>query len=223
MGYVPFIARADYRNWAFELTLPYIRVTGPLGIAGIIGSPEGDTTEVEEEDGLGDIQMALQYTLLPGDEWLPYATFEFRVNAPTASEADGLGTGEWDIVPAIDATWVLGRFAPCLGLASEVLGDPGETVEADGTVSGFELNNAWEARSGVGYSSGSWWATGLSFEYGSPTADGAGQRIDLVPYANASLGRGWAAQTYATAGLASGSPDAGVGLQLSWAWRPAAD
>jgi hypothetical protein len=223
VGYIPFIASAEYRTWGLELTLPYIRVTGPQGIAGIVGSPGGETNEVEEEDGFGDIQMAAQYTLLPVRDWIPYTTFEFRVKAPTASEADGLGTGEWDLVPAVDATWVLGRFAPYLGFAGDFLGDPGETIEADGTVSGFELDNAWRARSGIGYSSGSWWATGMSLEYGSPTANDAGERVDLVPYANASLGRGWAAQTYATVGLASGSPDAGFGLQLSWAWQSGTD
>lgn len=223
VGYAPLVLRGDYSAFGLELTLPYIRVRGPSGIAGIVSDPNDSSNDIQEEDGFGDVQIAPSYTLRPLASWMPYSTVEVRVKAPTASSSRGLGTGEWDVTTALDAVWEVAAFQPFIGVSYEYLGDPGIRTAADGSTTGFELNNGWRARAGLGYAIRPAWSAGLLFEYGTPTSDDAGDRADLVPYTSVLLDESWLVQAYGTAGLADGSADGGVGLQVTWIWRPARD
>ncbi len=216
IGYVPFIASVDHGPWNAELTLPYIRVSGPRGIVGTLGDPASTTTDVRTNSGLGDVQAVFRFTATPKRAWLPTTTAALRIKAPTADEDDGLGTGEWDVTPEIDAAWVVGRFTPFLGLAYEFLGDPGERVEDDGSVTGFELDDAVRGYAGIAAQLWPRWQLGLLVDAGTPTADGAGDRIDIVPFTSVALRDDWLVQVYGTAGLARGSADEGFGIQLTW-------
>ena len=82
IGYVPFIASVDHGPWNAELTLPYIRVSGPRGIVGTLGDPASTTTDVRTNSGLGDVQAVFRFTATPERAWLPTTTAALRIKAP---------------------------------------------------------------------------------------------------------------------------------------------
>jgi len=214
--YVPLIARGEVERWSAEITLPLIALRGPSGIAGVVSGADSD--RVSTDQGLGDVQIASSYLHPPVRSGWPYFEAEVRLKLPTAAGGDNLGTGELDVVPSLEATWSIGRWNPFLGLAYEILGDPGESVAADGSVTGFELDNAWRASAGTSYQASARLGVGMLFEYGTPTSADAGDRLDAIPYTSVQIDPAWTLQIYASAGLASGSADVGSGIQITRAW-----
>ncbi len=215
--YMPLIARGELDRLAAEITLPAMVLRGPSGIAGVVGGV--DDGDIDTSGGLGDIQLAASYLQPPPSRAWPFVEGELRLKLPTASSSNGLGTGELDIIPSLQATWSLGRWSPFAGVAYEILGDPGESTADDGTVTGFELQNAVRVSAGTVWQAMESLSLGMSVEYGTPTADAAGDRLDLVPFAGWQFVPAWSLQVYATAGLADGSADAGAGLQLTHTWN----
>lgn len=214
--YAPLIVRGELDRLSAEITLPALAVRGPSGIAGVVSG--ADASDVSSEAGLGDMQIAAAYLQPPYANGWPYVEFETRLKLPTASADDNLGTGELDVSPSLEASWSLGSWTPFVGLAYDVLGDPGETVADDGSVSGFELHDTWRVSAGSVWQARPGLGVGMLAEYGTPTADDAGDRLDIIPFASLQLTPAWAVQLYASAGLAKGSADGGCGLQITHAW-----
>lgn len=213
--YAPLIARGELNRLSAEITLPVLALRGPSGIAGVVAG--GDTGGVSTNTGYGEMQLAVAYLLPPVMSGWPYVDFGTSLKLPTASDED-LGTGELDVTPSLAATWGLGAWSPFCGVAYEILGDPGENVAADGTVSGFELDDAWRVSAGTSWQATTPLGIGLLLEYGTPTSSASGDRLDLIPFSSLQLTLAWSLQMYASAGLLSGSADASCGLQLTHAW-----
>lgn len=106
--------------------------TGSLG-PGDIGQPDRsspDPTEPEQEfepisaSGLGDIRLSVSHNLLGGGTKLYRLDGAVSVKAPTASEEDGLGTGQWDARIGVNTEY---RFWSATGFAGagwSYYGDP---------------------------------------------------------------------------------------------------
>jgi hypothetical protein len=207
ISYVPLIVRSDIEAWTLELTLPYIAIRGPSGIFGVIdGNQNAGNEDVERKQGPGDILLSAAYTLWPWWERMPFLTATGRIKFPTASESDGLGTGEFDFYVSGQATWAAGAYTPFIEIGYEALGDSSQV----------NLHDAVQLSTGLSYKLLEALNLGFSFDYGSPTSSSAGQRIDLVPFLYWNLTPAWALGGYGSAGLADGSPDVGVGVQLSY-------
>lgn len=207
ISYVPLILRGDIDAWSVELTLPYISIRGPRGIFGVVdGTTDDADNSVKRESGPGDILLSAAYTLWPWWESMPFLTATGRVKFPTASENDGLGTGAFDFYVSGQAVWTLGPFTPFVEVGYEALGDAPD----------INLRDAGRVIGGLSYQAAEALYLGISLDYGSPTSSSAGQRIDLVPFVTWNITDSMTLATYASAGLASGSPDVGVGVQLGY-------
>lgn len=205
--YVPLIVRGDLEQWSMELTLPFIAIRGPQGIFGVVDpNSTSNDDDIESKEGQGDILLSLAYTLWPWWERMPFLTALGRVKFPSASESDGLGTGEFDFYFSGQAIWAAGDYTPFIELGYEALGDSSQV----------NLRDAARLSTGLSYALFDPLDIGMSFDYGSPTSSSAGQRIDLVPFINWTVAPAWSFAAYGSAGLASGSPDVGVGVQLSY-------
>ncbi|MBI3784895.1 MAG: hypothetical protein HY270_16000 [Deltaproteobacteria bacterium] len=201
IAYVPLIVRAERGLWTFELTVPYLRISGPSTIL----TGQSQTSKVDS-DGLGDISSRGSYTLLPVTDWMPYIDLIARVKFPSASHSKGLGTGKFDFGFETELAWSLKRFTPFVDVGYRFLGSPSGTTLRDvvlGSIGGFYrlADPLW---------------IGLLLDYRDAASAANGTRLEISPFMSWKVDQHWSVDTYASAGLAKGSPDAGVGLQLGY-------
>ena len=208
MTYVPVKIRGEIDWWTAELTVPYVGISGPANIfpGGIITEDDGRS---QSESGLGDVLARVSYTFLPITTWMPFFELGGEVKFPTADEGRGLGTGEFDFIVEGGGVWVRDNFTPFAVLGYRFFGDS----------SAFDLNDVFFSSVGVGYQALQRLNVGLLFDYREATSDNAGELMELVPFLNWKVTRHWSANMYASAGLAEGSADGGVGLQINYSWR----
>ena len=82
-----------------------------------------------------------------------------------------------------------------------------------------ELRNVVVASLGAAYQIIDTLSAGLLLDYRQASSSSSGERLELVPFATWRFRQPWSVETYVSAGLAKGSPDVGVGIQLGYAWR----
>jgi hypothetical protein len=208
IAYIPLTTKAELGLWTFDLTIPYLRITGSgTGSTSLIEGPSGPIeTTSGKADGLGDLTSRGSYTLLPLQTWMPFIDLIGRVKYPTASRRQGLGTGKLDFGFETDMAWTLGRFSPFATLGYRFLGSP----------SGTHLRDVFLASVGGLYRVlDPLWA-GVLLDYREASSSASGERLEVVPFGSWKLDAHWSVDTYVSAGLAKGSPDAGVGLQIGY-------
>jgi hypothetical protein len=127
---------------------------------------------------------------------------------PTASRSAGLGTGEVDFGIEAELLWVVGKLMPFVSAGYRYLGSPPDT----------HLDDVAVASVGAQYQIVRPLTGGLLLDYrGAPTAS-IDKRLEIVPYATWLFFPPWSLDAYASAGLAQGSPDVGVGAQVAYTW-----
>lgn len=206
--YVPLVLTGDVSRWNFQLTLPYLSITGP---AGLVDGPAGPVETDGSGDGLGDILARASY-LLPWRDtwpaWVPYIGLVGLVKFPSASRSDGLGTGKFDFGIESELTWAIQPLTPFATIGGRFLGDLPDT----------ELHNVLVASLGAAYQILDSLSAGMLLDYRQPSSAASGERLELVPFGAWKFIPPWSFEMYASAGLASGSPDVGVGVQLGYTW-----
>lgn len=206
IAYIPLIAKAEIGAWTIQGTLPYLRISGPAGFASV-----GNTvvqTNGGTSDGLGDVLLRGAYTFEPLAPWMPFVDVAGLIKFPTASRGDGLGTGEFDYGVESEFFWSLERFTPFAAVGYRFLGSP----------PGTHLDNVVVGSAGGIYRIIEPVHAGLFLDYRQSPSASVGERLDLIPFGSWQIDAHWSVDLYATAGLAKGSPDAGTGLQLAYAW-----
>lgn len=201
ISYIPLTLRADLDLWTLRVTLPYIRIDGP-GTEGVDGPVPG----TGGGDGLGDIVAGISYAVAPLAEWMPWVELGGKIKFPTASEHDGLGTGEFDYTIEVEASRVIGKVTPYLTGGYRFFGDP----------SGFDLHNAWLAAAGTSYRLSDFLDAGLELYFREASSPRSDPLLEVTPWVGWELTPHWTSSLYATAGILDGSPDAGTGLQVSY-------
>jgi hypothetical protein len=204
ISYVPLTATAELGRWSLQGSIPYLRISGP---AGFIQGPDGPIqTAGGVSEGLGDILARGSYFLPAQTYWMPFSEFIGRVKFPTASRSAGLGTGEFDVGFETELSWAVDRFTPFVSGGYRYLGSP----------PGTELRNVWLGSVGGLYRVLDPLNVGLLLDYREAASASSGKRLELVPFASWKLSASWSVDTYVSAGLASGSPDVGVGVQIGY-------
>jgi len=211
IAYVPLVAKAEVGAWSLQGTIPYLRISGPPGL---VEGPNGPVqTTSGEADGLGDVLLRGAYLvqpprLWPQLPWLPFVDLVGLIKFPTASRSAGLGTGEFDFGLESELFWSAGKFTPFGTVGYRFLGSP----------PGSNLHDVFLGTVGGLYAIIESVHAGLFLDYRQAASATSGERLELVPFGSWQLDRHWSADVYASAGLATGSPDAGTGLQLAYTW-----
>ena len=198
------MTKAEWDRWTLELTVPYIRVSGGSTFVNGPGGPV--QTSGDDEDGLGDLVSRGLYTIPSRADWMPFVDLIGRVKFPTASRSKGLGTGEFDGGIETEWVWVVGDFVPFVSGGYRFLGSSSDVP----------LHDVWLASGGGMYRVLDALRAGLYLDYQQAATSSSGTRLDLVPFVSWMVDRHWSVDTYVSAGLASGSPDVGVGLQIGY-------
>lgn len=204
--YVPLTLETLLGNWTLRATIPYLRITSG---GGLVQGPDGPIQAVSgTEDGLGDVILRGAYTVSPlvDSPWMPWIDLATYLKVPTASRSRGLGTGKVDVGIESDLTWTVDRLTPFATVGYLFLGSSPE----------LPLHDVFQGSIGAQYRVFDPMQLGLMLDYRQAPSSFSGKRLELVPFGSYRLRPHWKVALYATAGLADGSPDAGVGVQLGY-------
>lgn len=203
--YIPVTAKVTKGNWSGKVTVPYISIEGPSAVLGEgVVVDVANNTSTSEENGLGDVVVALTRTIDLVETGL-YVDVTGKVKIPTADEDKGLGTGEADYTVAVDLTKVLGDAYVFGGAGYKFVGDN----------SRFQLDDVLLLNVGAGYQLTP--KLGIGAVYDFREAAGSGDDpSEATGYITYKLANDLSLQAYGVVGFSDGSPDAGVGAQLGY-------
>lgn len=207
--YIPASAKALFGNFQAKLTVPYIRITGPGTVVG--GGEIGPITRdriadvITTEDGIGDVSASLTYFTTSQDDTL-FVDFTGKVKIPTASADKNLGTGETDVTIQADITKRIGKL--------NLLGTAGYRFMGDSDM--LELNDGFIGSAGFSYELSKGTSAGLIYDYRKSASFRADSPSELTGFLSFKLSDHVRAQAYGLVGFSNGSPDTGVGFQLSY-------
>jgi hypothetical protein len=162
------------------------------------------------ESGLGDVIAGITYSYDPGQTALPFVDLTFKVKFPTADENKGLGTGAFDYILQADIDKTFGKFTPLARIGYRWNGD----LEIGRTK--LQLNDVIFASLGGQYAVMPTINIGASVDYYEAASAFADDAVEVYSYVRWRATRHVAASLYGIAGLTDGSPDQGVGVQLSF-------
>lgn len=203
--YVPISAAYRADRWGVRLTVPYVSVDGPGTIIDSGGEfiPGPD----ESRGGLGDVTLgATLYDVVRSDEARFYVDLGAKVKFGTASDTDGLGTGENDYSIQADLLKNFDRLALFGTFGYKLRGDP----------QGVDLRDVGFGAIGGDYRIASGTRIGLMYDYRPSAVSGGDALQEATAYVSFSPGRGMSLQPYFVAGFSDSSPDWGAGLSIGW-------
>ena len=173
-------------------------------------APAATTSTRNNESGLGDVVAGITYSYDPGQTALPYVDLSFKVKFPTADEKKGLGTGAFDYILQADIDKTYGKFTPLARVGYRFNGD----LEVGNTK--LPLGDTFSGSLGGQYAVTPSINLGASVDYYEAASEFADDAVEVYSYVRWRATPHVAASLYGIAGLTDGSPDQGVGLQLSF-------
>ena len=190
----------------FKVTVPALHVRGP-GCILIEQGCVATETGTDSRGGLGDIIVRGTYVFFPPSASL-FPVFELsgRAKIPTASKQEALGTGEPAYALQLDLFDRYGIVTPLLSVGYRFV------VQSKG----FDLNNSWYTSVGAGVRLSDRLSVGLMYDFWQASSSTGADAHELFPYASWRISSKLRAGPYAVIGLSEGSPDYGLGLQLTY-------
>lgn len=208
--YLPLTTSYKKGEWTAKVTAAVLSIEGP---GNVIGAGEGgvilpgnNNSAVSKESGVGDVWLSLGYEL----DLLP-AEFGFldvigKIKLPVADEDKGLGTGETDYTLQLDYAYSAGAMTPLVTLAYKVKGDP----------SGVNLDNVLYLSAGADWRFSDQLNMGASIDFQEASTSSSDDSLELFTYLSFRLSKIWSVTPYLYLGLSDGSPDQGIGFQLTY-------
>jgi len=191
--------------WVYKATVPYLEVSGASSVIPGVGRVRGGAAPSRTESGLGDIVLSATYAAYYDRSGKLGIDLTGKLKLGTAEAAEGLGTGEHDVIFLADVYRTFDRVTGFGGIGYHILGDSAFLT----------LDNVWSANLGASYKLDERDNVGIMLEGRQRVAPGASPQRELTGLFVRKLDRFWKAQAYALIGLANGSPDWGAGLSLA--------
>ncbi len=238
MLYLPVKLTYDNFPWRLAITASYLSIEGPGGVVGggdgggIVpgnqhqgsghgrqgghgecgqggpgqGEKPGHCGKITTEQGLGDTILEAGLALDAFMNTAMALDLIGKIKLPTADEARQLGTGEQDYSLQLDMAWQYGKILPYSSLGYKFMGSS----------PAYQLEDIWFGTVGFNYKVNPAFSWGSEFEAReSVSASSEGVR-ELVTYINWKTSSNWSVNSYAVLGFSDGSPDAGMGIQLTY-------
>ncbi len=208
---IPVAVTVNDGPFRFGVSVPYLRTTAPVGVivsqGGLLGTPLFATNQTTQErtsrEGIGDLTLQAAVDL-------PVAGFAASIGTsvklPTASSAEGLGTGKVDYSISGQVARTMGDITPFATLGYTVLGEP----------DGFDVRNTFGGSAGarVDLSRRTFAAVSYSYEQSATNT--------LVDRQSVGVGIGTAItdklriSVQGDAGLTEGAPDTSVSARIGF-------
>jgi hypothetical protein len=220
-----FGRRETTRTFFFPVTFRYLGERFDVGITGsfihleaprdvVIVEGQAQPTgaargERESVSGIGDLILRGRYYLVddPGpDSWLPTLAPFVKLKIPTADKDRGLGTGEVDGGFGLEFDKTFGGWLVFGDVSYTFMGDP----------PGQDFRDRPAASLGLAYYVRSDILVGGLVDWRRALVRGNEDPVELVGLAQFRLTRTVSVTPNVFVGLTEGSPDWGVGVELSW-------
>ncbi len=216
--------RRQFSRGEIRVSLPYVNLTSegevtivdgrPVrtpdalpGLPGFPGPPAPSASETSVS-GVGDAKLRGELHVVQGTDSRPWVSVVAQVKAPTADEAEGLGTGETDLTGGVGVVYPLGRVSALVDASFTKMGDP----------EGFDFEDV------LAYGGGLSWRIGASakqrmFVYAESRESpfvGEEDRVDAALGANGRFGANEAFKLSASVivGLSDSTEDYGVAVAV---------
>ena len=211
-GYLPVTLKYLGEKFDVGVTLSLVSIDSPGGITFIEGSPTEVTTvrlPREHNTGFGDILLKGRYFAVDdggAESWVPALTPFVKLKIPTADESRNLGTGELDYGFGLEVDKTFGRFI--------VFGDVSYTIVGD--IPGQKLRDRPAASLGLGVKLTDA-VTVLGFlDWRRALIKGNEDPLELVGVVSFKVTPAITISPNAFVGLTDGSPDFGIGVEVSF-------
>jgi hypothetical protein len=209
-AYVPVTLRYLGERFDVGVTAGVVYLDTEASVVIVDGVPTPAQRARRTQDvGFGDLILRGRYYLLDDggpDSFVPALTPFLKVKAPTADENKGFGTGAWDVGLGLEFDKRFDGFF--------VLGDVSYTFI--GSPPGQDLRDRPGASLGIGrYFTPTLAVSGL-LDWRRSLVRGRDDPLDLVGIVQIKLTRTITFSPYAFVGLTDGSPDFGIGAEVSW-------
>lgn len=209
--YVPLTFKYEGQRLALRLTVPYIRISAPVGgdiiAIGPDGQPIRSSTGLRKTNsGLGDVVAAVGYTMFDaGASSGTLLDVTAKIKFATADDVRGLGTGENDYSLQLDFYQTISSFTALATAGYRVYGDP----------PGIELDDVFFGSLGGIFKLSPETSAGLVFDYRNNIVPRTDPQRDLTAFVMRKLGKRYKVQGYAARGFSDASPDWGAGLMFT--------
>ncbi|MHB8741758.1 MAG: transporter family protein [Sulfuricaulis sp.] len=212
---VPLDVSYDTDNYAFDLTVPFVRQTGPAGsIAGRIRLHPRQVQRVVTDSGVGDSTVSATRYLVQDDKAGVTWDIGVVVKLDTGDVKKGLGTGANDYSLQSELTKSLGKFVLTGTLGYSWLGSPGVVV-INRVNENLQFKNVIYGSVDGSYPIGTTTTAGLTYFQEQAVEVGGFPQKDVTAYLNMDTSDSTQLRLYVLKGLADGSPDHGVGVTFT--------
>jgi hypothetical protein len=207
----PVTVRYLGERFDFAVTTFFLYVDSPQQVVFVDGSPNvgGQAGERETEAGLGDTVLKLRFYAVDDrgpESWVPGLTPFVKLKIPTGDEKKGLSTGEFDGGLGLEFDKQFNSFF--------ILGDVSYTFMGDPPDQNFRNRPA--ASLGVGVQLGPKWSVVALLDWRRALIEGTDDPLELLGILTARLTPTMTVAPYAFMGLTDGSPDWGLGFEVSY-------
>ncbi|MGA8865060.1 MAG: hypothetical protein WB444_14755 [Gallionella sp.] len=204
--YVPVTGKYQYQSWTLKLTVPYLRMTGPLNVIngiGVINSPNATNTT---RSGLGDVIASASHPVYSNRASGLLVNLTGKIKFGTASSAQGLGTGMNDYIFESDIYQVTGDLTKFGTIGYKIYGSP----------AGYTLNNILYGSLGGSYRFDPQTNGGVIVRMGEKSTTTGSSRMEAIFFVTRKLDRAWQAQGYLLKGFTNSVPDFGAGATIAY-------
>jgi hypothetical protein len=208
--YVPVTFRYLGERFDVGVTASIIYLDTESSVVVIDGQPtQSDRQRRSKDAGFGDLYFKGRYFLVDDagpDSFLPGLAPFLKVKAPTADAHKGLGTGEWDV--GLGLEWDK-RFAEFF-----LLGDVSYTFIGEPDNQDFRNRPAFSI--GIGRQFTPALAGTVMLDWRRSIVARGEDAVELTGIVQYRLAPTLLVSPYAFVGLTDGSPDFGLGIEVSW-------
>ncbi|PCJ17272.1 MAG: hypothetical protein COB04_09155 [Gammaproteobacteria bacterium] len=217
--YLPVSINWRHFPWQLKLTVPYIKVRAEnnLALAEVESTPSSTDAvafDRSTDSGLGDVvsQLSYSYNWWVTDQKALYLDYSAKVKWATAESGEGLGTGSNDYTIRINAAqvWRQWQYFAHLGYQYRSQSDQ------------IRVKNGVNGSIGLSYVLSPRRSAGLVFDLAQAQSESTQNSSEATLFASWKLTSHWKISAYTLFGFSSGSPDIGLGGQISYRFlRPA--
>jgi hypothetical protein len=207
----PATARYLGERFDFAVTAFFVYVDSPQQVVFVDGSPNvaGEAGERETEAGLGDTVLKLRIYALDDrgpDSWVPGLTPFVKLKIPTGDDKKGLSTGKPDGGLGLEFDKQFHSFFILGDVSYTFMGDPDDV----------DFRNRPAASLGVGVPLGPNWSVVALLDWRLALVRDTDDPLELLGILTARLTPTITVSPYAFMGLTDGSPDWGLGFEVSY-------
>lgn len=207
MLYIPVTGKYQYQSWALKLTVPYLRISGPINVINGIGVVSKlATAPIKTRSGLGDVIASATHPVYYEAATGLLVNMTGKVKLGTADSTKGLGTGMNDYMFQSDIYQITGDLTKFGTVGYKIYGSP----------AGYTLNNIVYGSLGASYKLDQETNGGLMLRFGQASTTTGSSRMEAILFASRNLDKNWKTQAYLLKGFTNSVPDFGAGATIAY-------